>query len=207
MKFEEMSNETKASMTESQIREQIKIEMMEGDITEVEQPMEFDLEKPPMKTETYYVIGGIYFKTLKQAEQFKALDPKKDNYDWRVGSEVRYVDPIDGEIRIEKPNIKEEIQEKGQELIEYYKQYHEYDRRKRKYDNYISTRNAIADKIWSVYVKAKEIVDEKQKIKDEYQEYTKLTNGDMELAYTFLVKHYGEEKVKSVVTDATTEKE
>lgn len=211
MKFSEMSNETKASMTEEQIRKHVEIEMMEGDILKVDKPENFDVEMPYLKTETYYVVGNIYFQKQKHAEQFLTLNPRKDSYDWKVASSLRFTERIEPEITIKQMYIEDEIREKGQDLIEYRKQKEDYEAKKRKYDNYISARNAIADRIWSEHESAKKIIDERMQIIDTYNEYIELTNSDKELAYTFLVKHFGEEKVKEAnITEEscqTTEKE
>jgi hypothetical protein len=206
MKFEEMSDEIKASMTDEQMRRQIDVELMEGNITKVEYPGTFDLEMPSLEETNYYTVGEIYFKTQKQAEQFMKLSPMKSNYEWRIGSEIRFVEEIDDSIRIESLYDKTEIQDKGPELIEWNKKHEEHNTKKRRYENYVSARNAIYDKIWSAHEKAKEIINERNKIEQTYEEYKTLTNGDEELAYTFLVKHFGEEKVKDadVVAAATT---
>jgi hypothetical protein len=207
MKFEEMSDELKASMTEEQIRKQIEIEMMESGINQVEYQDTFDQPMPTLKETNYYTVGGIYFETQKQAEKFIELHPMKSAYDWRIGSEIRFTEDIEKEIRIEKQYNKHEVVNiRGTDLVEWNKQRVEHDRQKRKYDNFISDRNAIHNKIWSAHVKAKEVINEKTKIKETYEEYKTLTNGDNELAYTFLLKHYGEEKVKNanVVAAATT---
>lgn len=208
MKFEELSDEIKASMTSERLLKQIDIELMKQGIREVDDPGKFDLEMQEMTKETWYVVGGRYFKTQKQATQFLSLNPHKDGYEWRIGSEIRYTEQIDKQITIESMYTKQEVQEKGQKLIEYNKEWAAWDSKKRKYENYVSSRNSVADKIWSAYEKAKTIIEDKASIIKTMEKYVELTGGDRDLAYTFLIEHYGKEKVEtviSVVADATTD--
>ena len=199
MKFEEMDNETKASMTEEQIQHQVEIELMEIGTRKADHPGEFDLEMPKMHMTTYYNVGSVYFKTQKQAEQFIALQPKKDNYDWRVGSEIRYAEDIEDRVVLVKLCHQDEVNEKGIELIEWNKKHQEWDIRKRRYDSYISSRNSITARIWESWQKAKDAKSEKMEIQATLEEYVELTGGDRELAMTFLTKHFGEEKVKNAI--------
>ena len=199
MKFEEMDNETKASMTEEQIQHQVEIELMEIGTRKADHPGDFDLAMPKMHMTTYYNVGSVYFKTQKQAEQFIALQPKKDNYDWRVGSEIRYAEDIEDRVVLVKLCHQDEVNEKGIELIEWNKKHQEWDIRKRRYDSYISSRNSITARIWESWQKAKDAKSEKMEIQATLDEYTELTGGDRELAMTFLTKHFGEEKVKNAI--------
>ncbi len=204
MKFSDMPTEIKATMTNEQINKQIEIEMMEEGIQKEGNPGTFDMEMPYLKKEKYFRVGNIYFKTQKKAEQFIALEPRKHESDWRIGPEMKFTGQMETEITITDMFIEDEVKEKGDELIEYNKRYNEWDNKRRKYDRYISERNRIIDKIYSDRERAKREMDEKEKIENTMKEYLELTNGNYDLAKTFLIKHFGEEKVKDALDTENT---
>lgn len=201
MSYKDLSQDELAEMSDSEIETLIRRELMEQGIKEFEDPGEFDLPKPHIKVHKLYEVEGIKFATSALAEKFLALNPFTSDYHWKVGNDFRFAKQVDREIKIVELYDKEDVEEHGNLLVAWNSQYRRWEERKRYYEAYMSRRNGIYSEVWAAVTKSREAAQEAADILKSWHEYITLANGDREVAAKFLIKTYGEEKVRAVVTD------
>lgn len=145
-KFEELTTEEKAALTDDQINTYIRYKMAEDGINETTDPGEFTIEMPYVKTQTWYQIKNtsLMFKSEKVVEKLLEMQPHRGMYDWDIGTGMKYAEKIDKEIEIVTMYDKNDLKEKGQELIEYNRKYIEWNDLKTRYNRYIENKNIIS---------------------------------------------------------------
>lgn len=199
MSYKDLSKEELAALSDYGVEQLIKTEMMEQSVKVVGEPEPFTLLKPRLKTEKFYSVAGVLFKTMSQAEKFLALNPQKDDWSWNATSEFKYSEPMTSGINVVELHVKEEVLEKADELVAWASQKIEYDGMRTKYDSYCRTKGNIAKAVWEAVRSAREEIRKASEIRDAYYEYIQLANGDEEVAKKFLFKTYGEEKARAAI--------
>lgn len=199
MSYKEIAKENLAALSDYEVEQLIKTEMMEQGVRVVEKPSPFNELRPVLSTQKFYAVSGILFKTMSQAEKFLDLNPQKDDWSWNTTSEFRYSEPISSGIRVVELYVKEEVVERGDELTAWAAKKVEYDGKKSQYDNYCRSNGNIAKTVWNAVIEARKAQQERVEIQNAYEEYKELAGGDELIAQNFLFKTYGEEKARAAI--------
>lgn len=205
LNFDELNQEQLAALTESELNEYVKVELMkEGLDIAVEDPGEYTVPSPKLKTTKYYTIevtngyssfGDLYFRTLSQAEKFIALQPMTHGTDWDAGREFKFM--VQKELVISAVELydENEVRENLPVIIKYKESKKIHSEKANNYKQWRNRRNNIYSKIYDAWRKAVEKQNSIDKVKTTWSEYLTLANGDSTVAMAFLEKAYGTEAI------------
>ena len=193
----EMSEQEVLSLTPEQIDWLIRYACAEEGIRHLPEPVKPEPFKPEYDAEVYEV-HGMYFATFEAAKEVKnALsiysdEMRKLDYDWRNSSSYKYVSEGSFTFSVEKfkcftPARYEKIAGELQSL----------EAEKRKYETLLKEYREEQNKMLSVKLSIYEVIEShrttayiREKSCNDYREYLKLANGNVETARRFFEKAY-----------------
>lgn len=193
----EMSEQEVLSLTNDQIDWLIRYACAEEGIRHLPEPVKPETFKPEYDAEVYEV-NGMYFATVEAAEEIKQVlndvshEMRKLYYDWRNSSSYKYVSEESFTFSVEKvkcftparyEKISGEIQRLEAEKRKYEALLKEY---KQEQEKASCVKQSIYDVIESHRTKAYI----REKSCNDYREYLKLANGNVETARRFFEKAY-----------------
>ena len=195
MAFKDLTDTQVLDLDDVDVEDIIAREIMEQGVKKVEEPSPFILSKPALKKQKFYSVEGVLFKTLSQADKLAALQPYRKDYHWTIGSEFHFSKKSN--VRIEEVELYDETEllEKAQDLQAWTRAYQDWYTEKSRYDSYLRSKSRISKEVWDRVTNVRAANRELQEIRDAYEEYFTLTNGDSYVAIKFLKNTYGEEKV------------
>lgn len=196
MAFKDLTDTQVLDLDDVDVEDIIAREIMEQGVKKVEEPSSFILQKPALKKkEKFYEANGVLFKTMGQAEKFAALQPYRKDYHWNIGSEFHYSQKSNVRIEVVELYDETELLEMAQDLQDWNRAYQDWQTHKNRYDSYLRSKSRISKEVWDRVTKVRDANRELQEVRDAYEEYFTLANGDSYVAIKFLKKTYGEEKV------------
>lgn len=191
----------RADLTEKAVSHLCAVALMEAGIAEAVDPG--PAPEPPTTglttTPTHVISVGyscdLVFDDLADAEAFLALQPRRVSYDYKVGSQYCYAEPV--ELTIETKNLYrlDEINGVRSQL-----EAHEAakDTHRRKQEAYRKQQEAISKAtadIWSDWHEQQDTLATCKFIQATFRRYLELTEGDAVMARRFLVNTHGETAV------------
>jgi len=199
MSFKDLSVEQIAALTKEEIEEYIRVEMMENGVKAVEKPAPFLLLPPKVKTHKLYKVYGLYFETPGQVDKLFQLRPKKTEYSWDLGTNLKFLSDVEKEYEQVEIFDKEDFIAKGDEMVAWRKQKDVWDNLNGAHEVYLQRRNKIASEFWTKWDEAKKKVEGKHTIQKAFEEYKTLAKGDEGIALGFLFKTFGEEEAREAI--------
>lgn len=195
MAFKDLTDAQVLDLDDVDVEDIIAREIMEQGVKKVDEPAPFLLQKPALKKEKFYEANGVLFKTMGQAEKFTALQPYRKDYHWNIGTEFHYSNKSNVRIEVVELYDETELLEMAQDLQNWNRAYQDWQTHKNRYDSYLRSKSRISKEVWDRVTNVRAANRELQEIRDAYEEYFTLTNGDSYVAINFLKNTYGEEKV------------
>jgi len=195
MAFKDLTDAQVLDLDDVDVEDIIAREIMEQCVKKVDEPAPFLLQKPALKKEKFYEANGVLFKTMGQAEKFTALQPYRKDYHWNIGTEFHYSNKSNVRIEVVELYDETELLEMAQDLQNWNRAYQDWQTHKNRYDSYLRSKSRISKEVWDRVTNVRAANRELQEIRDAYEEYFTLTNGDGYVAINFLKNTYGEEKV------------
>ena len=195
MAFKDLTDAQVLDLDDVDVEDIIAREIMEQCVKKVDEPAPFLLQKPALKKEKFYEANGVLFKTMGQAEKFTALQPYRKDYHWNIGTEFHYSNKSNVRIEVVELYDETELLEMAQDLQNWNRAYQDWQTHKNRYDSYLRSKSRISKEVWDRVTKVRAANRELQEVRDAYEEYFTLANGDSYVAINFLKNTYGEEKV------------
>lgn len=193
----DFSEKERSEMTEEQVQDLMDLHLMEKGVLKVLAPKLVALEpEPELKKVTLFEVEGILFDTAEKAQAFLDLNPKKESYDYSVGYDFKYPNPID-------QGIKKTICVDHQSLLDHAVVLKKNNASKKSNDNLLERYReankkveACTGEVWEDYREQQEKARRYSKTMETWNEYLKLTEGNEELAKTFLLKAIEKDEVE-----------
>ncbi len=193
------SDKERANLTEDEVRSLLDVELMIKGIKKVVVPILKQIEGVKLDHEIWFRVDDIYFKTIEQAQTFINLEPYNTAYEYTCGYDYRYAKPLSKIITQENLYSHQQLLNMKEILSENKQAQEENDRMTTKYEKDIAEQNRILDTVWEDWWRCKNRQAELQKILNTKSEYLKMTEGNEELAMSFLKKIYTEEDINEAL--------
>jgi hypothetical protein len=207
-RYWDKTEKERSAMTAEQLEGFIEVELMEAGVLRPRTLALEELESANLGEKiTKYGVkfagkfsreeGKYYFDTLEQAQKFIALNPMAEDYDYNIGREMHYLIPMT-EMGIEikefyrHENIirassilkkNEETRKRNEEL-------------RKEYEKSCTAVRQATENLWADWYKCTGLADEYQEIKDTYDKYLAMADGNPTTAMRFLGKAYDAMKIK-----------
>lgn len=193
----EMSEQEVLSLTQEQIDWLIRYAYAEEGIRHLPKPVKPEPFKPEYDAEVYEV-HGMYFATVEAAEEVKnalsiyADEMRRLDYDWRNSSSYKYVTEGSFKFFVEKvkcftPARYEKI---AGELKRLEAEKRKYETLLKEYQEEQKKAQHIKGIVFDVLESHRTTAYIREKSCNDYREYLKLANGDVETARRFFEKAY-----------------
>lgn len=193
------SEKDRSNLSEEEIKSLLDIELMTKGVLKPKPPVLREIKTIDLSRKTYYEVGTIYFETAEQAATFLTLKPFLQDYDYHIGSEYKYVSPLEREIQQVSLCKKEDIINLNSILTSNQEAKNFNEKVESEYKKQCKIVEDACKEIWKDYYTCKETVYTLQKIIDTWKEYFKLSKGDCCIATSFLKKAYSIENIKKAM--------
>ena len=198
MDYWELSERKRAALTEEEVKRFSNYELMRQGILRPSPPPkipDFTVVDVPM--EDRFAVGDVLFRTQEEALAFLALNPEKRDYDHRMGYSYQYyAKPLAEAIQRVSVYNAESLLAKKAELAEINAKQEEIERQREAYDKASKAVAKATGELWQDYWGCVALARRHKKVIDTLQDYIKMTNGDEEIARTFLEKAFSEQDIK-----------
>jgi hypothetical protein len=209
----EMTHEEIISLTPEQLEWLVKYKCAENGVKNLPRPVQPEQFTPDFD-QTVYEAGGFYFTCQDEAMQFcdflnSSETTVKLDYDWQVGSQYKYSNPLaDTDLfqayprkcfsREKYATLKDKLQDAEKAKTEYKKQLEEWEKNEKE----VSASRYEVIEVHNDHVQQEYLL--KQHIAN-FRYYKELSNGDAEIAEKFFRKAYSVnnedlEKIKEAVS-------
>ena len=202
----DLTQQERASLTREQVEAFVSVELMEKGVANVKPPRLAEVPEVSLATTTYYSVSfdGDYssdmceyvFKTPEQAHAFVGLEPFKKDSDWQHDRREYAKPRLNGRVgTIELPS-EADVLTVASKLAQV-KQIKEANEKASK--DYQSARKAIDEALaglWEDWHEQTAMASRCREIEATREEYTKMCDGNVDLADEFLRKVYAEERIE-----------
>lgn len=196
VRYWDLSTKEKATLTEAQVKAFCDVQLMEkgivnpGVLPEIVIP-----EMPVMQQEEWFEVCGLLVKTHEQASQILLAQPHISDYEYSMGYDRKFAKPCDGTVKVVKLFLRSEVLALRSVLVEIKEKTDEKEKREREYEKaFKACRDAVAD-IWTDYYESQEREALLQTIRDTYNKYQDMCDGDPSVAMRFLLNTYNKSDV------------
>jgi len=194
-RYTDLSKEELAVLNNEDIKHFIDLEIAIAGIKPVIKPVPPVLaEMKLQKTETAYEVFGILFKEQADALAVSQMKVLRADYDY-YGSgsyEYRYLTPNESNaVKTEQFYTKEEVKAHSQVIKENMVLQKAYNEAEKAYNSFVTETKEIRDAIYGAVNDARAFFTQVEKMKQQYQHYLKLTEGDEKIARNFFDNAYG----------------
>jgi len=181
------------ALTDEQVEDLVRIELMVEGIEPVEMP-----EKPSLsdvgivESEIGFVVGGLIFEKE---------DDALEKYDWTIGRRFKWFEPIVEKTPTKTMAFKQaDVMRVSKVLQDNERKSDPYARAQNDYSEYLRKSGDKRNGVWGAVNNARKAIQELNAAKAVYAEYLRLADGDEETAKRFFVKTYAkdEDLVKQV---------
>lgn len=195
--YAEYTKRERSEMTEEQVKALLDAELMVKGVLKVAPPVLQKIEEVELRSTIYFEAGGVYFDTAEQAASFLKLNPKKDSYDYQVGYEIKYPEPLEQEIKQVKLYDRVDVLNAKLVLSKNHKAKEANEQEEKRYQEAVKKVGAVLDEVWSDWNRCRSLAYYHKKVVDTRAEYMKLIGGDEALAETFLRKAFRVDEIKA----------
>lgn len=189
----DLSNKEQAALEHADMEPYIKLELMSRGVGELPSPKLKCPEKPEVpQGQDFYEVGNLVFVSQEDANLVAAMNKVQANYNYRVGSDVKYFEPVDYYNSVTKQNLlsREQYATVEKALAAYNEQKAAYEEEQKEYsENADKTANETRE-IWHDYHEKRQLADRLKLIIDVYKDYIETCEGNADMAFNFLVKRF-----------------
>lgn len=202
-KWDDLTTKEIAELSREEVQKYIEIELMVQGIENPKPPYyEDEPDSTLEKKDKYFQVGSLLFKTAEEANAVLNLNPYKEDYIYAVSYNHKFAVPLDNkdiqqvffyrqeDIQSQKENIK--LSEKVKSSN---------NQKKYAYDNALNAVAKIENPMLLSWEQAKDRKLFLSKIRDTFEDYKKLCNGDAGLALSFLHKVYSADEIQEANSD------
>jgi len=187
-------------LTEAEVTATLDVELMSRGVLKVAMPELRKIEEVKLDTVIYYEVNGIFFESAAKAQEMLALKPMCSSYDYYgAGYDYQYAKPLEG--KIEEKKLYRQVDLQGLKLVlvknKEAKDFNE--KAKSEYEKAAKSMDAVLNGVWEDWYRCRELAAEHQKVMDTKKEYLALTDGNEEMATTFLKKLYACDKIQEAI--------
>jgi len=205
-----LSDAERAELTEDQVREYCRTELMNQGVLEAKAPELLDETKPETETITVYVPHRddrtwateipIAFRTIAEAENFADLRPMYLEHDY--SADVNCAKPIIN-IKIERKEVlSEEELLRARIALEQVTANKKVNREaEEEFKKAAKAAAEVTDGVWDDWHRARRHARELDNVRETFSEYLTMCGGDSAVASKFIVKTFNEKLVKEAITD------
>jgi hypothetical protein len=196
VRYWDLSTKEKASLTEDQVRAFCNVQLMEKGIVNLGPMPEITIpQMPTMQQEEWFEVCDLLVKTKEQAVAILAAMPHKSDYEYAISYDKKFAVPWEGSIKTVSRYKRDEVLALRPILIEIKEKTAEKEKREKDYEQAFKIcREAVAD-IWEDYYSSQREELRMQEIRDTFDKYRDMCEGDTKIAMNFLLSTYTEEDV------------
>lgn len=183
------SDKERSEMTEEFIKTLLDAELMTKGVLKVDPPSLRAVKVLPELTKIkYYKCVGVIFETAEQASKFLELFPMSENYNYQIGYDYKYAEPMDGKGIDAVFLYKKEELMATQKSIKEIEEAKEHNRKEESMFNLNSkAMSDVLNGVWEDWYRCQAVARERKKVVDTFEDYKKVA-GDESLALEFLKK-------------------
>lgn len=189
------TNKERSEMSEQEVSAFMDAELMSKGVLKVLAPTLRSITPINIPTSVYFQVGNVVFKDVTQAEAFLKLSPARENYDYNVGYEFKYAELLETEIKQVRYYSRQDLLTLKSELSKNNESKKHNDSVQIEYEKAIKKVNDVTNGVWEDWYDQRRTAERHQKLRDTEADYIKLTNGDVDIARTFLLKVYSQEQI------------
>lgn len=172
-------------------------ELMTKGVLKVEPPILRPVPNAPvLEQETWYCVGDNLFASAEQASSFLELKPHKERYNYEVGYDHKYAEPLEGEIKTVKIFSRQGILSASKILSEIKTAKEANDKAERAFKEASKEVDKVLNGVWEDWHACQAIARNKQKVLNTFNDYKKTAGGDERIAFGFLRKVFSQESIK-----------
>jgi len=206
----DLTEQERAAMTREQVSAFLDVELMQKGVAKVHAPTLHDIPELELPTTEYFGVefkgdysmprdSGFVFTTLEQAQAFINAQPLKKDVDYPADGRNFAKPCCEGKITpTQLPSEQAVLNTKAQlEEVRTLKEANQ-----KANDTYSEARKAINEAtsgVWENWDRCREKMAEAEAVRDTWQEYVKLCDGNTEIARTFLDKLYDPHRIEEAV--------
>lgn len=191
-RFSDLEHAEILALSEEDIKKYIEIEVAFAGIMPVPLPKKTTLEDVNIKkSDQYFQVHGILFKTEKDAAAFAEMEVYQENYDWSISSDYRFAVRRDNcAVVAVSLYEKADIYRLKSVLQDNKRKKEETEKEERAFDKYNEAVSSIRNSIWGLVAEAKDKQREIDSAQEAYNKYLELSEGNEEIAKNFFRNAY-----------------
>lgn len=192
-KITELTRDEIIALTDQDLQRMMDYECAENGIALLPLPEKPVIEKHE-EDQKYYEIGDMCFLTLADAERvmeaINGVQVFKDSYDYSIGYDHKYLEPQDGKFEIiPKMCFSRDVFDSIRVKLSKQKELStQYEKDLANYQKAQKQRESVCGYILDAYYKAHDEVSEEKRLREKFEQYLGLANGDRSTAMRFLRK-------------------
>lgn len=196
--FWELTKRERAQLDAEAVKALLPLHLMEKGVKRPAEPQLLPILEVNLKPAgRVFIAAGVAFKTLEQAEALFRLEPQKLDRNWRHSGEQKFLTPHDYHIQQEHFFTEGDI-DATQSILKTNAEHRSSNEKEQK--EFAEATNAVNDvnqEVWSEYWLCKTEARKHAQVKNLFNEYLKMTEGDETMAYRFLKKAEGLEAIQA----------
>lgn len=179
----------RAAMTREQVEQFFDYELMERGVLKVPPLILQDLKpEPDLKRTTWFQVGSVLFNTIEKAEAYMKLEPHTSGYNYAVGYDKEYAEPVDKEIKQVQKFDREEMANAAT-VLSANKAIKEANRKdEQAHAKATEEQGRVLDGLTSDWMECQDRDRQHKRVIDTRLNYLQLANGDDVIAENFLRK-------------------
>lgn len=197
--FEQLTDVELLALTQEEIDWYIKLKKAEAGVRILKCPETPEYRSIPERDLTLFDVNGFNFIDKETAEEVANIINShvtkafRVDYDWNRGSEFKYAKPYDGtlvNVQIEKVFTKATYDSIKDILTSNKKIEEAYKKLKNEYDEQEEKSTELIEKVYNAISEARTRKEQSEEYIARIQEYIRLANGDVTIAWNFFDKAY-----------------
>lgn len=191
-RFSELTSEELVALEQEQIDLLIELEIAYAGIEPVIMPTKPTLEDLGIvKNDCYYQVGSMLFVKEEDALQVSGMDRVSEDYDCNIGYNYRYTKPvIDSAVSKVMYYKQEDITRVQPALARNKAKLNEYEPAMKAYNQYTKETSGIRQRVYSAISEARDLQEEIDLAKKQYDKYLVLADNNTEIAENFFRNTY-----------------
>lgn len=200
----------RSELTEDQIKSLLDVELMTAGALKPVAPKLKEVSPNPLgeKAKFFNIQAkdkygsqssvDVCFANIEDANKFLALKPFIRDYEYEIGSDYYYAKPItEAAIKVDELYSQEQINSYRSVMKQRRSATEENERLTKLYTTACAKSEKITEGVWKDWYACHAQRGDMQAVVDTFKDYLKLTEGNSELALTFLAKAFDAETIES----------
>jgi len=191
-RYTEYSQDELAALDDAGVQRLIDIELAHQGIAPVPAPEPPSLADVGIeKKDVGYAVGDLVFVNQADAEMVAKLPMLKEDYNYSVGWNYRWVEPKDDvAVQVRQYYKHDDITRMKGALVENKARQQEYDSLKKVYDKYLDSTSEVRNEVWNAVSAARKYMCEVESALHTFNHYKDLADGDESVATKFFRNNY-----------------